>query len=397
MMTVQNQLQLNLVDPASGRRVRSDVILGGQLTILTPKGLQGGYRMLLESAARVKAGHILTLSCPTPIPALALALLKPESAITCFHHDLYHTDISRRLAEKHGMDSVRHQCDSTLAGLPRPPDLVVCYNSAGNEKGMTLEWFRQALLHLAPGGRLLVATPNKTDRWIRKQIHTIFGDVSMLEHSRHGNVYSAKKGKLADRDRETIEARSFYMRQVEVVHYSRKLVFETCYGVLNGEGLDEGSRALLETMKPATPLERMLDLGCGWGGVAILAAQIHGAGQMTLVESGARAMSMARRNVERHGLSACTSFRHEANCESILDSGGEEGLYDAVISNPPHATDRRIADLFVRASFKALKTGGQVWIVCKADSGLDERISDVYGRVDVLMRRGCKVYTATKK
>ncbi len=396
-MTVQSQLQLNLVDPAPGRRVRSDVILGGRLTILTPKGLQGGYRMLLESATGVKAGHILTVSCPTPIPALGLALLKPESTITCFHHDLYHTDISRRLAEKHGMDSVRHQCDSTLAGLLRPPDLVISYNSAGSEKGITLEWFRQALLHLAPGGRLLVATPNKTDRWIRKQIQTIFGDVSILEHSRHGNVYCGKKGKLADSDRENLEAKSFYVRQVEVVHYSRKLVFDTCYGVPNGEALDEGSRALLETMKPEKPLARMLDLGCGWGGASILAAQIHGAGQMTLIESGARAILMARRNVERHGLSGCTSFRHEANCESILDSGGEEGLYDAVISNPPHAADRRIADLFVRASYKALKTGGQAWMVCKADSGLHEKISAVYGRVDVLLRRGCRVYTATKK
>jgi 16S rRNA G1207 methylase RsmC len=395
-MTIQSKLQLNLVDPSSEKHTRSDKILGGRLTICTPKGLQGVYRILMESAFEVNAGHILTLSCPTPIPALALALLKSESQITCFHHDLYHVDLCRRLAEKHGLESVNHQCDSTLARVPVSPDLILAYNSRNCEKGMTLEWFRQALLYLAPGGKLLVATPNKTDRWIRKQIMTIFGNVSIMVHSRHGIVYSVKKRGLPEQDRAVLESRIFYIRQVEVNHYSRNLVFDTCYGVFNAETLDEGSRALLETMKPNGPVKRLLDLGCGWGGMAVFAAQIHEVERLTLVESNARALSMARRNIERHDLLSQTRFRHEAKCESILECPDEDGCYDAVIANLPYATDHRVAGLFVRASHKALKTGGQAWLVSKPDPCLEDRISDVYGQVNVMNRRGYSVYTAVK-
>jgi 16S rRNA (guanine1207-N2)-methyltransferase len=76
------------------------------------------------------------------------------------------------------------------------------------------------------------------------------------------------------------------------------------------------------------PGERVLDLGCGWGVVGILAASIVGSENVVMTDIDARAVKVARQNAERNQVAGVT----------ILQSDGlqdhRETDFDWILSNP---------------------------------------------------------------
>lgn len=86
---------------------------------------------------------------------------------------------------------------------------------------------------------------------------------------------------------------------------------------------------------------RIADVGTGSGCVAVaLAHELRGAEVLATDISGA-ALEVARRNAERHGVSARVRF---AECD-LLDAATEEGRLDLIVSNPPYVARNLEAQL----------------------------------------------------
>jgi 16S rRNA (guanine1207-N2)-methyltransferase len=170
-----------------------------------------------------------------------------------------------------------------------------------------------------------------------------------------------------------------------------ELRLETRPGVFAQHGIDSGSRLLIEAMK-VTPTARVLDLGCGYGPIGIVAARLAVRGSAVLVDSDIRATRLAQRNLELNGVT---------NAEVILGDGWHDlpakSRFDLVVSNPPTHSGREVLDDFVEGAYKVLRPRGQMYMVVNRLLSLRKEVEKVFGAVEtVAQSKGFVVIRAAK-
>ena len=77
-----------------------------------------------------------------------------------------------------------------------------------------------------------------------------------------------------------------------------ELTFETSPDVFSPRWIDRGTRAMLSIVEFAKD-DRVLDLGCGYGVVGILAARLIGADRVVMIDSSAEAVRLTGSNNRR--------------------------------------------------------------------------------------------------
>jgi 16S rRNA (guanine1207-N2)-methyltransferase len=172
--------------------------------------------------------------------------------------------------------------------------------------------------------------------------------------------------------------------------FGRDVELETRPGVFSHGELDDGTLALSEVAN-ISETSRVLDLGCGCGAIGVGAALANPQGSAVLVDSGARAAQVARRNVERNGADRNAVVILACDLEGLRD-----GSFDAVLTNPPYFSDFRIAEAFVRDSHRVLAPGGEILLVTKAPQRPAEIIREVFGACEAVTRRGYQVLRARR-
>jgi len=170
-----------------------------------------------------------------------------------------------------------------------------------------------------------------------------------------------------------------------------ELRLETRPGVFAQRGIDSGTRLLIEAMK-VTPTARVLDLGCGYGPIGIVAAKLAVRGSVVLVDSDIRATRLAQRNLELNGVT---------NAEVILGDGWHDlpakSRFDLVVSNPPTHSAREVLDDFVEGAYKVLRPRGQLYMVVNRLLSLRKEVEKVFGAVEtVAQSKGFVVIRAVK-
>ena len=107
-----------------------------------------------------------------------------------------------------------------------------------------------------------------------------------------------------------------------------QLRFVTDSGVFSPDRLDAGTRLLLAEAPPLTAGERrVLDLGCGWGPIACVAALRSPAAEVLAVDVNERALRLTARNADANGASNVTVV-HPDDVDSAL-------RFDRILCNPP--------------------------------------------------------------
>jgi 16S rRNA (guanine1207-N2)-methyltransferase len=130
-------------------------------------------------------------------------------------------------------------------------------------------------------------------------------------------------------------------------------------GIFSFDRLDTGTQLLLDSL-PNLRNMNVLDLGCGYGVLGLVAAR-SGAAYVDMVDANLLAVAAAQTNVQRLGLANARALA------SDVLSAIPERKYDLIISNPPFHTGRdvdyQVAGAFIEQSFLALETGGQLYCV----------------------------------
>ena len=136
----------------------------------------------------------------------------------------------------------------------------------------------------------------------------------------------------------------------------KKYYFETKPGLFSKTEIDRGSRLLIEHMDIGVR-DIVIDLGCGYGSIGLVAASLASAGKVYLADTDIRAVKYSRLNGE---------LNHLHNLE-VLASDGFEGLsgiiFDVVLSNPPTHLPKEILLEFIEGSRRQLRTGGRIYFV----------------------------------
>lgn len=171
------------------------------------------------------------------------------------------------------------------------------------------------------------------------------------------------------------------VRKTESQVLGERFIFFTDNGVFSKDGLDFGSRLLLESI----PLEEIganvLDVGCGVGVLGIVLNKLLGT-TVDMIDVNLRAIHLAERNIKEN---RCSNIRvFESNCyENVTKK------YSCIITNPPIRAGKKIVYEIVMNAINYLEENGVLFLVIRKEQGAKSLISDlekIYN-VEVLERK----------
>lgn len=141
------------------------------------------------------------------------------------------------------------------------------------------------------------------------------------------------------------------------------LDFEVDHGIFSRKGLDRGTELLIENTV-FQPHDHVLEIGCGWGAIAVAAAKSVPKGTVVLTDVNRRAVHMARRNLERNGVTNA-----EVRTGSLFEPVGEE-RFDVVVTNPPYRAGRPLIERLLGEAPAHLRPKGRFVMVGKGSEGI---------------------------
>lgn len=139
------------------------------------------------------------------------------------------------------------------------------------------------------------------------------------------------------------------------------------------------------------PEDKVLDLGCGYGLVGILAAHFADPKNVFLTDVDSVAVTVSEQNAAAHGVSDVT----------VQQSDGFKDFTEAgltkILSNPPYHEDFSVAKHFILKGFNRLQVGGHMYFVTKREQWYRKSLSSAFGGCHVQQVDGYFVFTAEKR
>ena len=169
--------------------------------------------------------------------------------------------------------------------------------------------------------------------------------------------------------------------KTRAVVLNNSFIFYTDNGVFSKDGLDFGSRLLLENI-PLTEIgERLLDVGCGYGVFGIILNKILGV-KVTMCDVNRRALHLAEKNIKENKCSDCSVI--ESSCYQNINS-----KYSTIITNPPIRAGKKVVYEILEGAKDYLLPGGRLFFVVRKEQGAKSIISDMQKiyNVEVLERK----------
>lgn len=153
------------------------------------------------------------------------------------------------------------------------------------------------------------------------------------------------------------------IRQVPATIWGRDYVFATSSGVFSGTRLDLGTSVLLREVAPPET-GRLLDLGCGFGPIAVALADHSPGVTVDAIDVNDRALELTRRNASEHGVAARVRV-----CRP--EEVAKETVYDEIWSNPPIRIGKDALHRLLLDWLPRLKPGGAAYLVVGKNLGAD--------------------------
>ena len=159
------------------------------------------------------------------------------------------------------------------------------------------------------------------------------------------------------------------------------LRLHTDRGVFSPDKIDLGTRILLENV-PAPPEHgRLLDVGCGYGPIALTMAHRAPTSQVLGVDVNARAVALARRNAAEHGLERARFAVVTPEGGLALEQGQGtttwptatdlSGPFDVIWSNPPIRVGKSVLHTLLLTWLGRLSPQGVAHLVVQRHLGSD--------------------------
>lgn len=153
-------------------------------------------------------------------------------------------------------------------------------------------------------------------------------------------------------------------------------------GVFSGSRVDLGTSVLLKHAPEPPVSGNVLDLGCGWGPIALALAFASPEANVWAVDVNERALELTHVNAEANGCrnvhttqvdetsTPLPADRQSAHCEPIPG----DFTFDAIWSNPPIRIGKEALHTLLMAWLPKLKVGGAAYLVVQKNLGSDSLI-----------------------
>lgn len=178
------------------------------------------------------------------------------------------------------------------------------------------------------------------------------------------------------------------MISAEIKNVSLK--FETDPSNFSPNSIDIGTLAMLSAVE-FLPDDKILDMGCGYGVVGILAAKLIGQENVTMCDISEKAVKQAKINAELNGVPDI-DIKISDGFSEITDND-----YTLILSNPPYHADFSVPKHFIEVGFKKLAVGGKMVMVTKRLDWYKNKLTSIFGGVMVREIDGYYVFISEKR
>ncbi|GAA2179292.1 methyltransferase [Brooklawnia cerclae] len=155
------------------------------------------------------------------------------------------------------------------------------------------------------------------------------------------------------------------LHEVQATIWDDEYTFWSAPGVFSAHRLDPGTRVLFRaTQPPPASARRLLDLGCGFGPIAVALARNCPDARVDAVDVNALACELTARNAERFGVGDRVHSGHPGSIEP-------QASYDEIWSNPPIRVGKTALHDLLMTWLPRLRAGGIAWLVVGRNLGAD--------------------------
>jgi len=155
-------------------------------------------------------------------------------------------------------------------------------------------------------------------------------------------------------------------------------------GVFSRRRVDPGTRLLIEHMQIGQA-DRVLDLGCGYGVVGIVAASLASHGSVTAVDVNERAVALTRENARSNAIRNLEALQGDG----VAPVAGK--AFDVIAFNPPMRVGNIVVHRLIEDAACHLAPGGRFYLVGRTQQGvarLAAKMAQVFGQVEEVAKKG---------
>jgi 16S rRNA (guanine1207-N2)-methyltransferase len=158
------------------------------------------------------------------------------------------------------------------------------------------------------------------------------------------------------------------LRKIDVRIFDMNFSFYSDNGVFAKDKLDFGTRLMLENIDWDNVSGPILDVGCGYGPIGIIASKITGS-VVTMCDVNKRAVHLTERNIKENGV----------DCEVTISDCYENigGIYNTIITNPPIRAGKKVVYDIVMNAQNYLENDGVLFLVIRKEQGAKSLIVDL--------------------
>lgn len=154
-----------------------------------------------------------------------------------------------------------------------------------------------------------------------------------------------------------------HLRRIPVTLAGRPGEVTTAGGIFSPDHIDTGTAVLLANTPPPPPGGNLLDLGCGWGPIALSLALESPHATVWAVDVNERALDLVRRNAEEWGL---TNVRTALPADVPADV-----RFRTIRSNPPIRVGKSELHGLLEMWIPRLDERSDAWLVVQRNLGSD--------------------------
>ena len=153
------------------------------------------------------------------------------------------------------------------------------------------------------------------------------------------------------------------IRTINVPIAGRTVALSTANGIFSPERVDAGTQVLLSSVPAPPPGGNLLDLGCGWGPIALTLASESSNATVWAVDVNERALDLVRRNATVMGLT---------NVNAVLPQDVPSDVsFTTIWSNPPIRVGKNELHSMLQKWMPRLEPGSDAWLVVQKNLGSD--------------------------
>ena len=155
----------------------------------------------------------------------------------------------------------------------------------------------------------------------------------------------------------------FKPKSISVTLAGREVSVLTAGSMFSPDHVDTGTKVLLENLELAPDDGNILDIGCGWGPIALALAMARPDATVWAIDVNERALELTRQNAERLGLT---------NIKTALPDAVPAGIsFNGIWSNPPIRVGKEVLHEIMQTWLPRMVIGGDAYLVVQKNLGSD--------------------------